>query len=475
MFWIIALILYIIIAVAMVIGLLVNGIKPSKTLGWLLTIFTIPVGGILLYWMMGRNLRKYSWKEVQEDEAIKGFIKRIYQLQASRPDFIKTQDQQGAISLLIENNSGFRPSNGNEAILLKDGKVTFDAIFKALESADRYIYLLYYIFEEGELAERLMALFREKVRLGVQVKIIYDGVGSYSLSKKYIRELKSIGVEVFPFLPFKLGRFLASVNYRNHRKIIIVDGKIAFTGGINISDKYLKGDLVLGKWHDMHLQLRGLAVYDLQAVFMIDWFLVTGDTAALKVDFPKLSESFGETTVQIVSGGPDDYFSPIGQTYFAMITKAKEYIYITNPYIIPGSAVLRALEVSATSGVDVRLLVSDKADSVLVNWSVRSYFESLLRAGVKIYLFPDGFLHSKTIVSDDRIVSIGTANMDVRSLEQNYEVNAIVYDTEFSVLLKNDFLSDLDQSISVDYRTFMKRPYIDKLKEGFAKIFSPIL
>jgi cardiolipin synthase len=475
MYWIIALIIYLLIAIGMVISLLVNGIKPAKTLAWLLTIFTIPIGGILLYWMIGRNRRKYSWKDLREDAAIANYLKKIKHIDG--PKNYLDLDSNGLIKMthLIEKSTGFKPTDNNEVTILKDGKATFDAIFKSLEAADKYIYLLYYIFEEGQLADRLITLFEKKVKKGVKVKIIYDGVGSYSLSKNYISKLKSVGVEVYPFLPFKFGRFLASINYRNHRKIIIVDGKVAFTGGINISDKYLKGDLVLGKWYDMHLQLKGASVLDLQAVFSIDWFLVSGDDSEFKHELPILKKRVGNQIVQIVYGGPDDYFSPIGQTYFALINNAEKYIYITNPYIIPGTAILRALEVAANSGVDVRLLVSAKADSVLVKWSVRSYFESFLQAGVKIYQYPEGFLHSKIIVSDDNIVSIGTANMDIRSFEQNYEVNAIVYDPKTAQLLKKEFLSEIEQSIPLDYETFKNRPYLDKIKEGFAKIFSPLL
>ena len=475
MYWIIALIIYVLIAIGMVISLLVNGIKPAKTLAWLLTIFTIPVGGILLYWMIGRNRRKYSWKDIKEDVAINNYLKKISQHEGVKETLDLDSNGLAKLTHLIERSNGFKPTANNEVTILKNGKATFDAIFKSLEAADKYIYLLYYIFEEGELADRLIALFEKKVKNGVKVKIIYDGVGSYSLSKKYIAKLKSIGVEVYPFLPFKFGRFLASVNYRNHRKIIIVDGEIAFTGGINISDKYLKGDLVLGKWHDMHLQLKGASVLDLKVVFEIDWFLVSGDDSEFESDLLALNKKVGNQIVQIVYGGPDDYFSPIGQTYFAMINNAKDYIYITNPYVIPGTAILRALEVAANSGVDVRLLVSAKADSVLVKWSVRSYFESLLKAGVKIYQFPEGFLHSKIIVSDDNIVSIGTANMDIRSFEQNYEVNAMVYDSKTAHFLKQEFLSEIARSIPIDYETYINRPYLDKLKEGFAKIFSPLL
>ncbi len=475
MYWIIALMIYLLLAIGMVVSLLVNGIKPAKTLAWLLTIFTIPVAGILLYWMLGRNRRKYSWKDLHEDKAIKDYLKRIRQNQNNQKSLIENFEDYNKLTLLIEKTSGLKPTENNEVVLLKDGKATFDAIFKALETADKYIYLLYYIFEEGELADRLFVLFRDKIMDGVKIKIIYDGVGSYSLSKKYIKELKDIGVEVYPFLPFKLGRFLASINYRNHRKIIIVDGEVAFTGGINISDKYLKGDLVLGKWHDMHLQLKGASVLDLQVVFAIDWFLVSGDKSEFEVEHPIQSKHIGDQIVQIVYGGPDDYFSPIGQTYFSMINNTRKYIYITNPYVIPGTAILRALEVAANSGIDVRLLVSAKADSILVKWSVRSYFESLLKAGVKIYQFPDGFLHSKIIVSDDKIVSIGTANMDIRSFEQNYEVNALVYDTKTAIILRQEFLKEIELSIAMEYETFKNRPYLDKLKEGIAKVFSPLL
>ncbi len=475
MYWIIALIIYLLLAIGMVIRLLVNGIKPAKTLAWLLTIFTIPVAGILLYWMIGRNRRKYSWKDLKEDKAIKDYLKRIEQNQGAQKSLIEESEVFNKLTRLVKKTSGLKPTANNKVVILKNGKATFDAIFNALETADKYIYLLYYIYEEGELADRLFALFRKKIANGVKIKIIYDSIGSYTLSKKYIRELKAIGVEVYPFLPFKFGKFLSSVNYRNHRKIIIVDGEVAFTGGINISDKYLKGDLILGKWHDMHLQLKGASVLDLQVVFAIDWFLVSGDKSELEDELPIQSKHIGNKIVQIVYGGPDDYFSPIGQTYFSLINNAKKYIYITNPYVIPGTAILRALEVAANSGVDVRLLVSAKADSVLVKWSVRSYFESLLKAGVKIYQFPDGFLHSKIIVSDDEIVSIGTANMDIRSFEQNYEVNALVYDTKTAIMLRQEFLNEIEHSIVMEYETFKNRPYLDKLKEGFAKVFSPLL
>ncbi|CAN0415963.1 unnamed protein product, partial [Scytosiphon promiscuus] len=354
---------------------------------------------------------------------------------------------------------------------------TSASLVDSLENAQFRMHLQCSLFEEGALTERLLQLFERKITQGVEVRMIYDGIGSFSLSKVYLRKLTTIGVEVYPFLPFKFGRFFSSLNYRNHRKIIVVDGKVAFTGGINVSDKYLKGDLELGNWHDMHLRLEGTAASHLDFVFAMDWYLVCQKTiAVLPLDTDKAAIDKNEgKLVQIVSGGPDDDFPSLEQTYFTIINKAKNYLFITNPYVIPGQAVMQALQTAALGGVDVRLMVSENADNKIVSWSVRSYFEPLLKSGVKIYLFPDGFLHSKIIVSDDAIATIGTANLDDRSFEQNYEVNAIVYDTSFAQLLKEDFLKDAYSSRMLVYEDHIKRPWGEKLKEGFGKLFSPLL
>ncbi|WP_149302737.1 cardiolipin synthase [Pareuzebyella sediminis] len=464
MLYIFLVILYLSIASGIVMGLLVNGVRPSKTLAWLLAIFTIPVGGILLYLMVGRNRRakKLRLSPASEQNTEKGL-----------PPNLNASDRVSKIAGLIHKNSGFRASIGNDVIFLKDGRQTFASIFEALETAQEYIHLQYYIYEEGELAKKLLRLFERKIREGVQIRLIYDGIGSFSLSRGYLENLKSMGVEVYPFLPFRFGRFLTSLNYRNHRKVIVVDGRTAFTGGINISDKYLKGDLVLGEWHDMHLRIKGAAVYDLNQVFLADWKAVSGQGSLVKEE-KEINEA-GSSMVQIVSSSPDSYFSAIEQVYFSIITSANSYVYITNPYIIPGQSILTALETAALSGIDVRLLIAEKSDSRLVSWSVRSYFEPLLRSGVKINLFPEGFLHSKIMISDDEITSIGTANIDIRSFEQNYEVNALVYEQEFTRKMKVDFLSDCKLSRSLSLSDHEKRPWIDRLKEGVAKVFSPVL
>tara|TARA_R110002020_G_scaffold137434_2_gene306660 strand:- start:191649 stop:193055 length:1407 start_codon:yes stop_codon:yes gene_type:complete len=468
MYLTLALVLYILIALSLVVSLLVNGVRPSKTLAWLLAIFTIPVAGILFYLMLGRNRRNKKIVKIGKSMA-----------KPMGTDFSplikKASKSHSKIMRLIYKNCRFLPSSNNDLILLKDGRSTFESIFETMENAQEFIHLQYYIFEDGELADKLLVLFRRKITEGVTVRMIYDSIGSYSLSRNYLGKLELAGVKVYPFLPYRFGRLLTSLNYRNHRKIIVVDGIHAFTGGINISDKYVKGDPLLGKWHDLHLKISGDAATDLNRIFMIDWLAVADERLDFPMQISTHKSDREKSVVQIVHSGPDDDFPAIEQVYFSMITEAANYLYVANPYLIPGNAILTALETAALSGVDVRLLLSAHNDSRVLNWGVRSYFETLLRAGAKIYLFPDGFLHSKMMLSDDSIASIGTANIDIRSFEQNYEVNAILYDTEFIEKLRADFLRNCEKSDRLSYSDHLERPWSHKLKEGVAKIFSPLL
>ncbi|WP_293295546.1 cardiolipin synthase [Allomuricauda sp.] len=460
--------LYVIISLTMVISLLLNGVRPSKTLAWLLAIFTIPVAGALLYILFGRNRRKSKMFSQKHQTAPNDQFKN----EDCRPEISANKEK---ITSLISNTSKCPVTCYNHLELLKDGRNTFESIFNALEEAKEHIHLQYYIFEDGLLADKLLEVFERKIAENVTIRLLYDGIGSYSLSKKYLKKLKGIGVETAQFLPFKFGRFLSSLNYRNHRKIIVIDNKIGFTGGINISDKYLKGDPTLGKWHDTHLKIEGEAVDYLNRTFVTDWFLAS----AKKVDLNTLKIHRTQkkcTSLQIVPSSPDDDFDVMEQVYFSIINSAEKYLYIVNPYIIPNHAILQALITAALSGVDVKILMSSSTDIKLVDWCVRAYFESYLKAGIKIYLYEEGFLHSKVMLCDDEIASIGTANLDNRSLQQNYEAQVFVYDNELCRKMKSDFLSDCDKSTLLsDYEKFKSRSWGKKLIEGFAKLLSPLL
>lgn len=466
---------YILLALAIIIRLLLHGVRPSKTLAWLLAIFTLPVGGILLYLLVGRNRRKLKvyQQQIRTPLPVPPGERRQPEGQQHGGPGIQGQPE-GMIRAIISEHTGFPVTEGNEATLLKDGQQTFERIFQALDTARETIHLQYYIFEEGELAERLLRLFARKEAQGVEVRLLYDSIGSFSLSKKYRERLRRAGIEAHAFLPFRFGKFLRSLNYRNHRKIIVVDGHTAFTGGINISDKYLKGDDALGMWHDMNLMLRGPAAAHLDTVFLNDWELVTGSRLPLPHP-PTPLGGMQAAPVQVLASSPDDDFPLMEQLYFAMINGARESIYITNPYLIPSQAIQLALQTAAMGGVDVRILLSARADSHLVTWCVRSYFQQFLKAGIRIYLYPGGFLHSKILTVDDRLATIGTANMDNRSFQHNYEVNAVIYDSQTAIGLRQDFLSDSSQSIELDPETFNRRPWRHKLAEGAARVMSPLL
>ncbi len=465
MWVVVILVVYILVAIVLMVSILLNGARPAKTLGWLLAIFTIPVGGILLYLLLGRNRRKQKFHDLKQPKP------QFFSFDGHNENLFSENIK---IIELAKNIANSQITVHNAVLPLKDGQVTFEHIFKALNGAKHHIHIQYYIFEEGALADRLLELFKHKTKQGVKVRLIYDSIGSYSLSGKYLEKLKSAGVETYAFFPIRFGRLFSSINYRNHRKIIVVDDEIGFTGGINISDKYLKGDPELGRWHDMHLQIQGEAAHHLNRVFAMDWYLASRQKINLALE-RKPKKSVSPLPVQIVPSGPDDDFSTIEQVYFAIINGAKEYIYITNPYIIPSRAILLALQTASLTGLDVRLMVSKKADSKLVGWCVRSYFEAFLKAGIKIYLYPDGFLHSKIMVSDDHMVSIGTANFDNRSFQQNYEVNALIYDKDFASLLKHNFIEDYHKCRILDHEEYIKRPWVHRLFEGMARIFSPLL
>jgi len=272
----IAIIIYFLVALVAIRKLLLFGMRPSKTLGWLLAIFTIPVVGILFYLVLGRNRRKDKFYKLKKTKTISQYLNKVdeYYNSLGRNEDNETPpaiEEHVKLVKLITKNSKFLPSLGNDLTPLKNGPSTFEAIFDAMETAKKFIHIQYYIFEDGQLARKFLSILQQKAKEGVAIRFMYDGLGSSSLSKKYMGRLRDAGVEVYGFLPMRFGRLLSSINYRNHRKIVIVDGVTAFTGGINVSDKYIKGDPNLGVWHDMHLQVQGPIVNNLQAVFAMDW------------------------------------------------------------------------------------------------------------------------------------------------------------------------------------------------------------
>ncbi|KPM32093.1 Cardiolipin synthetase [Croceitalea dokdonensis DOKDO 023] len=440
----------------------------------MLAILLLPFAGPILYYLFGVNRRKFKFFRLKQTEKRKLFDEKYKDLseQANRKE--PEQVKVAKLAKLIESSTFLTPYDGNKVTVLNGGAETFESIFEALQKAQKFIHLQYYIFSEGELTERFFELFKKKIAEGVEVRLIYDSFGSYSFRGKFKKKFQEIGVQVYPMMPIRFGNLLFTLNYRNHRKILIMDGHVGFTGGVNVSDKYIKPISDLGIWEDLHVKIEGPAVNSLHRIFMKDYhFASDEDLLMSKTYFPDV-EPRGSHIVQIAAAGPDSKQPAIMQQYIAMVNSAEKYICIANPYFIPGTSILQALIIAALSGIEVRLLVPEKSDSRMAKFSMFSRFEQLLEVGVKIHLRPD-FSHSKMIIVDGEIASVGSGNFDYRSFEHNFETNALLYDGELTEQIKAEFDRICSNCNRLDYKTFKNRPLWQRFMEGMAKFFSPLL
>jgi len=466
-----------IIAVSLFI-LLDNRRSPIKSISWLLVIIFIPVIGLILYFFLGRNYRKnkiFSRKEISDLQHIEKYIGNqiITKISVSIPNHIRIKRKEGIINLLRNNNKAFL-TNDNKVEVLNNGIDTFDSIISAIQNANNHIHLEYYIIEDGKIANKIRDILIEKAKSGVTVRLIYDDLGSWGLSANFINSLKDAGAEVYPFMPVRFHRLVTKINYRNHRKIIIVDGNIGFVGGLNIADRYIKGNEEIGFWRDTHLRIEGSAVDTLQLVFLTDWYFVSNKIINDSIYFPE-HNIIEKCLVQIASSGPDSNWASIQQAFFYAISTANKYIYISTPYFMPDESILTALKTASLSGVDIRILLPSKSDSIIAQWCSMSYIEELLEANIKIYIYKIGFTHSKIIIIDDIFSSVGTANMDIRSFDQNFEINALIYNENIAINLKNSFNKDIKSSEQLLLNTFSNRNLVHKFKESIARILSPLL
>ncbi|MBM1104593.1 cardiolipin synthase [Aurantibacter crassamenti] len=455
-------------------SIIMHGSRPTKSLAWVLTIFIIPFGGVLLYYLFGVNRRKFKFFRLKRSQKRKLYDVENKEEDSPMFDFHFQNKQSEKLSKLIKNNSYLSASKGNNIRVLNTGEETFDAIFETISKAKHFIHVQYYIFEKGELQDRFHELFKKKVAEGVEVRMIYDSFGSVSFRGKLKKRFKEIGVKVYPMMPIRLGSLLFTLNYRNHRKIIIVDGKVGFTGGVNVSDKYIKSISDLGIWRDLHVRLEGPVVNSLHRIFIKDYHFASKKELLLKPKYLPEPEAAGTSIAQIAASGPDSNQPAIMQQYIAMIGLAEKCIFIANPYFIPDTTVMQALLIAAQSGVEVNVLVPRKGDSLLATYSMFANFEKFLSVGINIYTRKD-FSHSKVIVIDDNIASVGSGNFDYRSFEHNFETNAVIYDEEITAHIIDEFECECKESDKLSYKEFKSRPRIHKFMEGLAKFFSPLL
>jgi cardiolipin synthase len=477
-FWRIFSMVFLITAIPVAIMIVLEKRSPSKTVAWILTLIIFPIIGMVFYLFFGQEYRK---QKIFSRKGIKG-LSKIRELSSRQLREIgkthlnlneEARKNENIIRLLL-NNSNSLLTTGNQLKILKNGNETFNAIFEAIKNAKHHIHLEYYILADDKIGNRLKELLIEKKKEGIEIRIIIDDVGSWSLKEKFISELRKNGIELYPFMEVRFPRLTSKMNFRNHRKIAIIDGEIAFTGGINFADRYIEGVKKLGVWRDTHLQIEGDAVASLQVIFAADWYFVINENLSGPKYFPSFTEAVG-TPVQISASGPDSDWKNIEQAFLAAISNAKEKIYITTPYLMPTQQIVSALEIASLSNVDVRIIIPEKSDAITSKWCSFSFVEKLLEAGVKIYFYTKGFTHSKFMIVDEVFSTIGTTNLDFRSFETNFEVNAFIYETEFTKNLEKLFITDLKNSRQIKLAEWKMRPWHFKVRESMAHIISPML
>ncbi len=450
--------------------------SPNKTVSWILVLFLLPGIGVLFYLIFGQDVRK-RW-HLKKKERNYPKVERTAEIQKEIVESIELFSQEESlvskrlINLLLANSDS--PFYVDSKVdVLTNGEETYGAMFEKIREAFDHIHLEMFIIRDDRIGNQLKDLLIEKAREGVAVRVLYDSVGCWKLGRRYRQELEAGGVEVQVFFPVLFPVIRRELNYRNHRKILVIDGMIGFVGGLNIGDEYLGANEKLGFWRDTHLMLTGDCVYTLQSIFAKDWEFASGQTLIGENYFPPMSR-MGSSIVQIAASGPDSDWQAILQAYFTMIATAEKRIWINTPYLVPEESLLMGLKTAALSGVDVRIIIPSKADHFLVYWASRDNLEALLEAGVRIFTYQKGFIHSKILLVDGIGASIGTANLDVRSLEINFEVNAFIYDPVLVKRLEEDFESDLKDSREVFLEEHRNRGLGPRFLESLGRIVSPL-
>lgn len=449
--------------------------RPEKTIAWLLIIVLLPPLGVLFYIFLGRN-----WKRHKLNNEISPIIKELINHALNKID----SSEYISLIELLGNNSDSPIFVDNDIEIYKNGIEKFDALKCELLKARHHIHMEYYIVKNDIIGNEIKDILIRKSQEGVKVKFILDRVGSIKLGKAYIAELITAGVEVLQysyFLAPLLRSINTQINYRNHRKIVVIDGITGFIGGINIGDEYL-GKSKLGYWRDTHLMVKGDFVLGLQAVFLDDYITIkkalkeyTFDDDNFESYFPICQKHSGKV-MQLVKSGPDSPFPAIMQGTLKMISMAKHHIYITTPYFVPSESIMEALKIAALSGIEVKILFPGKYDHFLVYYASRTFLYELMKCGAKVYLYDkNSFVHAKTMTIDSKLSSVGTANMDMRSHELNYEINAVIYDEGKTQELEKMFYDDISNSVEMTIKYYESLPKIIKLTEAMARTFSSLL
>lgn len=457
--------------------------NPASTWAWLLVLLFIPILGFIVYMIFGRNSKREKMFREKEKYDQEVYYKYLFHDVHSaekvklQKEFIENKgklvDAEYVTDLAhLHLNSGNWMTFNNQVEYFNNGKDKFESLVQDIRNAKKFIHLEYYIWRGDRLGTRLVEELTKKAAEGVEVRILYDGIGNARLPKYFFDKFHDAGGYTAAFLP----RFVVRLNYRNHRKLAIIDGEIGYIGGFNVGDEYLGIVKRYGPWRDTHLRFRGDAIDQMQMRFIKDWNF-TAKNGIIQLSeryFPKRPQFDGVRT-QIVSSGPDTQWKNVRNGYFKMINEAESHIYLTTPYFVPDDGIFEALRVAALSGLDVRIIIPGNPDHFFVYWASMSYLGELLEAGVKVYQYEKGFIHAKVLTIDGTVASVGSANMDIRSFDLNFEVNAFMYDEVITKVLEEDFINDLRCCVEITKEWYHRRRWWFKVHEAIARLISPML
>ena len=460
--------LYTVTILGIVLVIITDNRNPLKTLPWIIVLLLAPVAGLVFYFFFGQNLSK--------QRIISRRTRKRITLQLEEAEHTGCPDlpeQYRPLAQLLRRTCPAVPLYGSRITPDPDGGAKMEALLGEIARAHHHIHLQYYILSDDETGRRLRDALAAKAREGVRVRILYDDVGCSGVKKAFFREMREAGIEVHAFLHVKFPRFTSKVNYRNHRKIVVIDGRTGFIGGMNIADRYVRGT-EWGSWRDTHFRIEGSGVAGLQIAFLSDWSATTKRHIAGPEYFPA-AKRYTDDILQIVAGGPFGKWRTLLQAESYAVANARRRVWIQTPYYLPSDVLNTALQTAALAGTDVRLMLPARSDSKLIDLASHSYLDDMMRAGVKILFYEPGFLHSKLLIADDALTVIGSANMDFRSFEHNFEVNAFVCDEEFTARMAAIFDSDAAKCHAVTPGEWFRRPRRRRWAESFMRVFSPLM
>lgn len=465
-------IVYVCVVLGTMLTVLMDNRQPAKTMAWVMVLIFIPVIGIVLYFFFGQNTRKEKFISRQSMDQL---TKRSMLEFAEQQNLVLPEEHSVLINLFKTQNWAL-PFKNNTTDILTDGTDFFISLLRDIGQATHHIHLETYIICDDPLGRLLADALADKARQGVEVRFIYDDVGCWNVPNSFFEQMRNAGIDVHAFMPVKFPAFTSKVNYRNHRKLCVIDGKIGYIGGMNIAMRYVKGSNGRA-WRDTHMRIRGGAVYGIQRAFLVDWFFVDRTLVTNRCYYPMLDGSINNDCImQVVTSSPISPWPEMMQGYVRILLEAKRYVYMETPYFLPTEPVMFAMRTAALAGVDVRLMVPLHSDAKFVEWASRPYIQEAADSGVKVYLYKAGFNHSKLLVSDDSLSTCGSTNIDFRSFENNFESNVFIYDSGMAQRVKAVFIGDMKNCVMYgDYMRTRRLSFTHRLWESFVRLFSPLM